>query len=95
MVPLSLFSTKIFDVEKRQIAEKLLSLKPEIPVAAPTDRFGTGYGKPIFPSGVNESSKLVDFIKRDSWFLFTILNLDDGFLTLSVDEWPDSEAVKL
>ena len=41
------------------------------------------------------SSKLVDFIKRDSWFLFTILNLDDGFFTLSVDKWPDSEAYQL
>ena len=48
MVPLSLFITKVSDVEKRQIADKLLSMKPEISVAAPTDRFVTGYGKPIF-----------------------------------------------
>ena len=74
MVPLSLFSTKVSDVEKRQIADKRLSMKLEFPVAAPTDRFGTGYVKPIFPSEINESSKLVDFIKRDLWFLFTILN---------------------
>ena len=68
MVPLSLFSTKVSDVEKRQIADKLLSMKPEISVAAQTDRFGTGYGKPIFPSEINDSSKLVDFINETHGF---------------------------
>lgn len=62
MVPLALFSSKVPNIEKQELAGKLLSMKPASPVTAPLDRFGSGYGKPNFPKEVTLQSKLADFI---------------------------------
>jgi len=47
MVPLSLFSCKLNEVEKLELADCLLALKPKEPF--PQRQNITGYGKPSFP----------------------------------------------
>jgi len=49
MVPLSLFSCKLNKVEKLEVADCLLALKPKEPIFFPQCRNRTGYGKPSFP----------------------------------------------
>ena len=92
MIPLSLFSSKVSDDEKSGIAAKLLAVKPSDPVTSPSNRFGTGFGKPSFPDKVTVSSKLSDFITEDSWFFFYILQMDDDFLAAPVSDWPSFDS---
>jgi hypothetical protein len=92
LVPLSLFSSNVSNDEKRQMADKLVSLKPMEPVTVPRKRFGTGYGKPILPDSVSSNSKLSDFLNEDSWFFMSSLKINDEFLSLPVQDWELSEA---
>ena len=53
-------------------------------------RYGSGYGKPLFPAMPQEAVKELDltvFISEDSWSFFIILKLDHSFLYVPVDEW--------
>ena len=54
----------------------------------PTDRFGTGFGKPKFPKDITLDTSLADFV-GPSWFLFHILKMNSSFLTQDVDIHPD------
>jgi len=49
MVPLLLFSCKLKEVEKLELADCLLALKPIEPILFPQCQNSTGYGKPSFP----------------------------------------------
>jgi len=49
MVPLSSFSCKLNEVEKLELADFLLALKPKEPIPFPQRQNSTGYGKPSFP----------------------------------------------
>jgi len=49
MVPLSLFSWKLNEVEKLELVDCLLGLKPKEPIPFPQRQNSTGYGKPSFP----------------------------------------------
>ena len=92
MVPLSLFSNKVPAEEKRSIADRLLSIKPsEIP-NSPVNRFGTGYGKPKFPTNISHSTTLTNLIDQDSWFFFKLLQIDSEFLALDVDTWQSTSS---
>ncbi|KAK6171927.1 hypothetical protein SNE40_018347 [Patella caerulea] len=88
MIPLSLFNDKVSSLEKKTIADALLSVSSKPPDAdsLPKGHFGTGHGKPIFPSNVLEFTNLSDLVNHDSWFLFRLLQLDHDFLNVSVDE---------
>jgi hypothetical protein len=86
-VPLALFSSCVPDDDRRQLADKLLEVKPTEDLQAPTDRFGTAFGKPKFPREVTSSSTLADFVAPDSWYFFHLLKLDSSFLVEEVDDW--------
>ena len=92
MVPLALFSTEVPIAERRAVAVSLLNVKPDGSVTSPQNRFGTGFGKPNFPTDITLSTTLADLVGEDSWFLFHTLQLDPAFLELDVEAWPDSEA---
>jgi len=49
MVPLSLFSCKLNEMEKLELADCLLALKPKEPIPFPQCQNSTGYSKPSFP----------------------------------------------
>ena len=49
MVPLSLFSFKLNEVEKLELVDCLLALKPKEPIPFPQCQSSTGYGKPSVP----------------------------------------------
>lgn len=87
LVPLALFSSRVPDDDKRQLADKLVEVKPTENLQIPTDRFGTGFGKPKFPSKVTSSSTLADFVTTDSWYFFHLLQLDSSFLVEEVGDW--------
>ena len=81
LVPLALFSSRVPDDDRRQLADKLLEVKPTENLQVPTGRFGTGFGK------VTSSSTLADFVASDSWYFFHLLQLDSSFLVEEVEDW--------
>lgn len=92
MIPLALWSSKVPDDERRALADSLLAVKPETALLAPQNRFGTGFGKPKFPATVTLTTTLADFASIDSWYTFTLLQLNAEFMTEKVANWPNSDA---
>lgn len=92
MVPLALFSSIVPLPDRRALADSLLAVKPSTPIIAPQQRFGTGFGKPVFPSDISLDTNLSDLVERDSWFTFHILKLNPDFLSEDVTDWPESAA---
>lgn len=94
MIPLSLFSNLVDNTEKELISKQLLEVKDEN-AEIPSDRFGTGYGKPKFPElevdKINDI-KLSDMIDGDSWLIFRLLDIDDVFLEMPVNLWTDNNS---
>ena len=59
-------------------------------MVAPQDRYGTGFGKPEFPSDLSESTTLADLVSKDSWFTMYALQINHKFLEEPVAAWPES-----
>ena len=92
MLPLALFSTKVPDDDRRDLADAILECKPvDIPMRAPQQRFGNGFGKPRFPV-LSPTTRLADLANSDCWFGMHQLNIDPAFLPLDVDDWSSSAA---
>lgn len=73
----AIFSKKISNEERQQIAKKLISTpKPK--------KFNPG--RPVFPK-LNQRTKLVDFVGPESWFLFETLGVETYWLGTPVHEW--------
>jgi hypothetical protein len=87
MVPLALFSNKVPKEDRRSLADRLLVLKPTDSLHQPTARFGSGFGKPTFPTTITLTTTLADLVDVDSWFTFELLKLDGQFLNEAVDDW--------
>ena len=79
---------------KRRNGHKLilLTVKPPEVIHMPCDRFGTGFGKPKFLTGINRSTTLADLVSQDSWFTLQILEIDHEFLAEDVGSWSNSVA---
>jgi len=86
MVPLVLFSDIVPKEEIKYVAERLLMVRPADDVTIPHNRFGTGLGKPKFPTIIS-TSRLGDLINDDSWFIFSLLEMDTEFLNHDVQAW--------
>ena len=92
LVPLGLFDDDVVpDVERHALAQQMLAVKPDVPRTQPLDRFGTGFGKPTFPT-VDASTRLADLVSGDSWFMMNSLDIDTSFLELPVSEWQQTDA---
>jgi len=92
MVPLALFSSQVPLAERQALADALLSVQPASELTAPQNRFGSGWGKPHFPSEISLSTRLCDLVGVDSWFTIARLQIDSTFLQLPVDEWEATAA---
>lgn len=92
MVPIALFSNKVPTEQRHALALSLLAAKPDGDFVTPRDRYGTGFGKPEFPSDISESTTPADLVSRDSWFTMNILEINHEFLTEPVEAWPESAA---
>jgi hypothetical protein len=88
MLPLALFSDLVPDSERKYLAEQLLLVQPADAMAIPTQRFGTGFGKPKFPADIISTTRLGDLVTCDSWLFFKLLDMDVGFLQHDVVTWP-------
>lgn len=66
-VPIALFGSKMPPEEKRALVDKLLVTKPTNERASPLNRFGTGFGKPVFPL-----SHSVTYFSRSDWVRFMV-----------------------
>ena len=85
MVPLALWGSKVPDIERRALADRILAVKPDTEVLKPQTRFGMGFGKPKFPKTITLTSTLADFAGIDSWYTFHLLQLNQHvFLLLQV-----------
>ena len=93
MVVLAIFDDQVPANDLRIMADKLLSVKPEQLPSAPAERFGSGFGKPLFPS-VEHETTLADLLSPDSWYTVKLLNLDMTFLNESIDIWHTLDAYK-
>jgi hypothetical protein len=92
MVPLALWSSKVPDIERRALADRILAVKPDTEVLKPQTRFGMGFGKPKFPKTITLTSTLADFAGIDSWYTFHLLQLNPAFMIEDVANWPLSVA---
>jgi len=78
LVPLALFSSRVPISEHQALAEALLEVEATSELQSPQNRFGSGRGKPQFPSVNNLSSRLCDFVGVDlvdSWFTMSCLQV--------------------
>ena len=87
LVPLCLFSDQVTHTDKQIIVNKLKSLEK---VQTFINRYGSGFGKPMFPEVKKNSLNLVEFVGPSSWHFFTLLKIDYRFLDTPVDEWQSS-----
>lgn len=90
LVPVALWSNKVSENARRDLAAKLLAIKPDAVLLSPQQRFGTGFGKPRFPTSITSTTTLADLVTTDSWYIFHLLQLDPEFLTEDVAAWPSS-----
>ena len=90
LVPVALFSDSVKDVTKKKIVNKLKSFEKKLC----SKRFGSGFGKPIFPDIPKDNVDSIDlsrFIGEDSWSIFMLMKLDCGFLDTPVEEWSSDD----
>ena len=78
MVPLSLFSEKVSDQEKSQIAKQIIRYKPKYSA-------DQSMGQPIFPT-VRETTQLKDLVGPKSWLMFSLFE-DSTWLKRPVKSW--------
>ena len=94
MLPLALFSSKVPNDDKRALARAILEHKPaDLPMHIPEQRFGTGFGKPNFPTLLPTTSS-ADLANKDCWFGMHQLHIDPEFMSLDVKEWATNAAFK-
>jgi len=91
-VPVALWSKKVSGDARRDLADKLLAIKPDAVLLSPQQRFGLGFGKPRFPTSITLTTTLADLITPDSWYVFHLLQLDPQFLMEDVAAWSNSVA---
>lgn len=94
MVPLALFSDLVPDDQREELAVRLLELKPEIRPEAPSQRHGTGFGRPTFPAAPSAETRLTDLVGVDSWFTLQLLQVDTSFLEVETRSWEMTQAYK-
>jgi len=78
LVPLALFSSRVPISERQALAEALLEVQATSEFQSPQNCFGSGRGKPQFPSVIILSSRLCDFVgvdSVDSWFTMSCLQV--------------------
>ena len=92
MVPLSLFSQLVPADERHELADRLMVIEPSTAPVKPVQRFGSDFGKPVFPSEITESTKLADLAGPDSWYTIHILEIDTSFFIEDVESWPGNLA---
>ena len=95
-VPLSLFSKRVSDKEKSEIAKQLSELPPMPITKATKNTKGYSLGQP-WPVSLSHDTdiglrrELSESVMGGSMFLFDILNFEKGWLQKSVSDW-DSDA---
>ena len=70
----------------------LVAVKPETALQALQNRFGAGFGKPAFPPAITMNTTLADLAGVDSWYMFSLLQLNPEFMNEEVADWPNSAA---
>ena len=83
LVPLAFFSCHVSTSAKQEMADVLLTKEEKFC----SRRFGTSFGKPLFPKVEADTPELSDFIGEDSWSLFNILKIGKQFLHEPVEGW--------
>ena len=83
MVPLSLFSWKLNEMEKLELADCLLALKPKEPIPFPQCQIVLGMVSLASQKNVDSCPTLAHLS------IFTLLNNDHSFLVADVLSWPD------
>ena len=78
LVPLALFNSRVPISERQALVEALLEVQATSEFQSPQNRFRSGRGKPQFPSVINLTSRLCDFVGMDSvdsWFTMSCLQV--------------------
>ena len=98
MVPLALFSPDLSNKKKDELSKYILKLNDESNnEKIVTNRHGTSFGKPNFPT-IKEDYKqlsLLKFVGKDSLGFFKILGLEWDFLKCPSSMWPNIESFKI
>ena len=90
LVPVALFCDSVKTLTKEKMVKKLKSFDKKIC----SKRFGSGFGKPIFPKIPEDSVNnfdLAKFIGEDSWSIFELMKLDCEFLDRPVEVWSSDD----
>ena len=90
MVPVALFCDSVPDLTKEKIVNKLKRFDKKLC----SKRFGSGFGKPIFPKIPKDNVDNIDlstFVGEDSWSIFMLMKLDCGFLDIPAESWSSDD----
>jgi len=85
MVPLSLFSCKLNKMEKLELADCLLALKPKEPTPFLNAKIVPGMVSQASQKNIDSCPTLAHLV------IFTLLNNDHSFLVEDVLNWPDPQ----
>lgn len=86
----ALFGTAVPNSERRALADAMLAAKPQDIPSRPSNRYGTGFGKPVFPT-LHEETTLADVVGVDSWWTVNVLDLNVSFLDKDVELWEQND----
>ena len=59
-------SNNLSEDARCDLADKLLAIKLDAVLLSPQQRFGSGFGKPRFPTSITLTTTLADLVKTDS-----------------------------
>lgn len=91
LVPLAIFSTSLNCNQKENLRKALIDSDTHSGMNF-SNRYGSSFGKPKFPSFSRVPSELTAFVGPDSMMCFKILQLDTSFLHMPVTMWSITES---
>ena len=91
LVVLALFGEAIPSEERQALGKAIIAVKPETLPDRTSKRFGSGFGKPIFPA-LTANTTLADLVNTDSWWTVELLDLNLDFINEDDKEWNQHDA---
>ena len=86
MVVFGLFGNAVPNEDLQALGKALIDCRPEQLPDRPSQRKGSGFGKPTFPK-LNPSSNLADLVEPDSWWTIKLFGLNLDFVGEDIKEW--------
>ena len=93
VVMIALWDDNTSVIVKEEMIQKLVTFPV---ISHPQNRFGESFGKPKMPKlafsqNPNELS-LVNFVGQDSWYFFSVYEIDTSFFSVPIAKWHENNS---